>query len=120
MSLAHDLDGLTVGTPDGTIICDGCGARVDLARPSPDREDQDNPHSETFTGYATKRGGRGWYLSKVYCTDCDEREINMATGGYDEAMGEIEIEFIGLTNPPCMVIDAEIIDRSRPSEGPRA
>lgn len=114
--LDSDLDGRRVGTAHGSVVCDLCNRTVDLARPAGDRRELDDPHSETFTGYATKRGA-SWQLLKVYCEECDEREIEAGTHGYHEAMIAVEVEFIGLTSPPCMVIGTDVLDYSGPDDG---
>lgn len=110
--VARHLNGETVGTAEGLVICDGCNAGCDLAHGQGEEPD---PYSATFTAYATERGGR-WMLDRIFCTDCDRREIDVGTHGADEAMVELQVEFIGLSAPPCMAIDADVIDRSPPAE----
>lgn len=107
------LDGRRLGTIDGAVICDGCNARTDLAH---GRGTEPDPHSAPFTAYVTERSGGEWDISRVWCQDCDEREIDRATEGHDEVMVELDIEFIGLSQPPCMVIDVSLLDRSPPGD----
>lgn len=113
--IARAINGETIGTADGAVICDGCHARVDLAH---GRGTEPDPYSAPFTAYATERGGR-WMTDRIYCVDCNEREIDTGTAGADEAMLELVVEFIGLSSPPCMVIDVDVIDRSPPGDGSR-
>lgn len=112
--IARALNGETVGTADGIVICDSCNAGADLAH---GRGEEPDPYSATFTGYATERGGR-WMLDRVFCLDCDRREVEIGTDGADEAMLELQVEFIGLSAPPCMVIDVDVSDRSPPGASP--
>lgn len=113
--LILSLDGEPVGTPDGAVICDQCNGGLNLPT-------QDGDYSGTMTAYATKNETtRQWEISRIYCTDHeDKREVRSPTEGYHEAAVEIEAEYVGLTQPPIMVINVWLLDYSPPEQGREA
>lgn len=106
--LEKGLEGREVGYPDGQIICDGCGKRLNAFRHL-----RHEGEPLTITAFcATPRGRfRTWSISLVYCEECDEREIGTPTKGVDEAMIECK-----LTKGPHspQVAEVEVVDRSKP------
>ena len=102
--IVKHLTGWQLGGGGGIIICDGCGARL---------QGSDEPH---MTGYATSPRGRTnpIHLLKVYCEDCDNREVNVETNSVDEIMVEFDVIRI---SPQSMIKNVEIIDRSKYNEG---
>lgn len=72
--ILNRIDGWRVGNPDGVIICDYCGARVQA------QEDQE------WQAYVTSPRGKPqpMHVLHVYCPDCDRTQNFPSTEGVDE------------------------------------
>lgn len=104
--VAERLAGWRVGTGRGRIICDGCGARLQLEEPG---------DTVPMTGYVTapRNRERGHRMLKVYCKDCDDREITTSTSGVDEAMVSFRAVWPEAGHPP-LAQEVLLIDRAGP------
>jgi hypothetical protein len=104
--IASRLTGWPVGDSSGTIICDGCGGRSHLRTPG---------DSASMTGYVTTPGKRsdGHRLLKLYCTDCDRREIMTSTDGVDELMLSFDV-IMPLIGSTAHTESLKVIDRAGP------
>lgn len=107
-ALEKGLGNREVGYPDGNLICDGCGKRLNAFRYL-----RNEGEPLTITAFcATPRGRyRRWSISLVYCEECDEREVGTPTNGVDEAMIECKLKE-GPHSPK--VTEVEVVDRSKP------
>lgn len=114
--IERTLNGQTVGTAEGRIICDGCHAGRDLAHGHGSEPD---PHSDDFLAYVSEDPRAGFKADRIWCEDCTEPEIGEGTEGVDEAMVRVTVEFIGLSRPPCQVIEADVLDLN-PADGAEA
>jgi len=99
--ILEGVEGRKVGRPDGVIICDYCGARVDA------------DESQTWQAYLTSPKGQVQpiFVMHVYCPDCDKTENFPSTDGVDE----IVITFTPRTELGTARLDpGEVLLRRKP------
>jgi hypothetical protein len=101
--ILNSINGWEVGGNDGIIICDGCGARIE------------GDSSQEWTAYVTSPRNRPapHHVLKVYCPECDDREISTGTAHIDELM----VTWKPVENPKTgqhHVKPCEVVARSTP------
>lgn len=110
-AIADLLEGVRIGGVDGTVICDGCSARLDFGGGA-----DANRAVESVGGYAMTPRNRSapWKLSYVYCPDCNATDGHLGTRDVDEAAIEFEAVLQPETQDSQPVVkDVSVVERNR-------